>query len=182
MGGAGIDAAHRNAGTVKLAAAMLLFAAGGCGPKQVEPTSEPPAETATATATAMTAAPATASVSAAPDAPWLPPTYASVAGEPFPYPTDAVDRAVAANDDKLGCDHLIYKRGCAEKRTGTVKVKVTLAADGTVASFEVVENAISFEPKVVERCIRERLPKWKFEPPSGTSPTFEMTWRFSDKC
>jgi hypothetical protein len=100
---------------------------------------------------------------------------------PVPYPEESIDRARAANV-KLSCQELVYKRGCAEIRTGHVVARVTLKADGAVDHVEIVQNEIRRDPKVVAKCVSEKLPKWTFDPPGAASPSFDLKLIFSDKC
>jgi len=131
----------------------------------------PPAPAASAPAAAASDAPPAASSASAP------PPVASVP----PYPDAWRDEAESENG-KLSCRELVYKRGCAEMRTGTVTVEVTLTAEGKVARVESIENTIHHEPEVVWKCLRAKLPRWKFRPPVGVSPTLQVRLMFADKC
>lgn len=98
-----------------------------------------------------------------------------------PYPEASIVKALSVNDDR-SCRKLVYKNGCAQLRTGTIKLLVVLGPDGRVERFDVLENAIRRDAPFVEACVRENLPKWTFDPPGEDSGRFEMTLIFSDKC
>jgi hypothetical protein len=70
---------------------------------------------------------------------------------PPPYPEAWIRQAEAANR-ALQCRELVYERGCAETRTGSVTVLVTLAADGNVTGVAAVENTIGREPEFADKC------------------------------
>ena len=77
---------------------------------------------------------------------------------------------------------LVYKRGCAEVRTGHVRVRLTLGSQGNVENVEILANEIGRDPEVVAACLKKKLPLWKFEPPDGAVPVVELELTFSDKC
>lgn len=152
----------------------LVIAVAGCASGS-SGSSEPAPEASTTT---FVPPPPTASaVSAAP----IETASASTPAEPPPYPEDAISRARSTNG-KLSCAHLIYKRGCAEKRTGHVDLELTLDGDGKVTAVRVLDNKIHNEPEVIEKCLKDSMPQWVFDPPGNAKTTFAMTMFFGDKC
>jgi hypothetical protein len=109
-----------------------------------------------------------------------PPRVASAPAGLPPYPDAAIERARKSNE--YGCGRLVYKRGCAETRTGTIEVEAILAEDGKVASVAVVKNGVSRDPKLVADCVTKAVSKWNFDPPKGVSPKVTLDFRFGDKC
>jgi len=131
-------------------------------------------------------APAVEVPSPAPSAAVPAPSAALVASEsppaaPVPYPEAAIERARRDNSARA-CQKLVYKKGCAETRTGRVRVRFTLDAEGKVTKAEIVENGIRREPEVVADCLKKELPAWKLDPPGAAEPSFEMELSFADKC
>jgi len=100
---------------------------------------------------------------------------------PLPYPETSI--AKARDDNRqLSCQELVYKRGCAEVRTGHVRVRISLGPKGQVERVEILENGIRRDPETVATCLTKKLPSWSFAAPDGVSPSFEMDFGFSDKC
>jgi hypothetical protein len=100
---------------------------------------------------------------------------------PGPYPPEAIERARRAHAGKA-CQELVYKKGCAETRTGRVRVRLALGGDGKVEGVEIVDNGVERDPAVVEKCLKAKLTEWTFDPPDGAAPTVELELVFADKC
>lgn len=100
---------------------------------------------------------------------------------PPPYPERWIEEARDAHRH-LSCQELIYKRECAEVRTGTIEMAITVGADGRVANVEAVRNEIRNDPEVVEQCLRQKVLQWKFHAPESYAATFRILLRFSDMC
>jgi hypothetical protein len=82
-----------------------------------------------------------------------------------------------------GCSRLVYKRGCAEKRTGRVTVRVAVEpGTGRVQGVEIVRHTIETDPEPMLKCISAGLEKWTFTPSPAAPASFEMTFVYSDKC
>jgi choloylglycine hydrolase len=111
----------------------------------------------------------------------LPCTLAAGTGGLPPYPERWI-REAQAERRNASCYHLIYKRGCAEKRTGRLTVAITLDEEGRVRAAQTVGNTVGRDPALVERCVHQALRAWRFPPPAGYLPRFEMTLIFADKC
>lgn len=135
------------------------------------PTEAPPSPRAVEVPSAVAAEPA----------PVADATVAAPPAAPQAYPADAVERARRANSGRA-CQELVYKKGCAETRTGRVKVRLSLAATGKVETVEIVDNGVRRDPDVVEKCLKTKLPEWSFDPPDGAVPTVELELVFADKC
>ena len=108
------------------------------------------------------------------------------AARPSPYPEAWIEEGRKANAPRTrepGCLHLVYKRGCAEKRTGRVVVGITLdRTTGKVSATRIVSSSIRTDPKPMHRCITEGLGRWTFRPPGDHAATFELTLIYSDRC
>lgn len=144
---------------------------------ETRPRAAPPAEKSRAPGVGPVREPARGAV----------PTQGPDAGAPHrgdsalpPYPQAFIDQTRAAH--RMGCYGLVYKRGCAVLRRGRVRVTVRLGPDGAVTQVEPVSNTIRVDPGLVMRCVRKELASWRFPPPKGVSPTFEMEFVFSDRC
>jgi hypothetical protein len=113
------------------------------------------------------------------------PQAASSAPTPTPvvraYPEEAIARARAHNGNK-SCMGLVYKKGCAELRTGTVTLSVLLDPAGHVIGVDVLKNTIVKDPELVAQCLKKHVPDWTFDPPRDASPSFELEISLSDKC
>ncbi|MFO0565795.1 MAG: hypothetical protein U0263_09040 [Polyangiaceae bacterium] len=156
----------------------LTFVALGCDSAPARAPEAPTSPTA-ASPSSATLPVATSASAPAPAASGAPPS--SAATTPPRYPESAIETAQRENRGK-SCQELIYKRGCAETRTGRVLLKVTLDDAGKVAKAEVLKNGISRDPDVVAKCLLEKVPQWKFEAPGAAEPSFEMELSFGDKC
>jgi hypothetical protein len=98
-----------------------------------------------------------------------------------PYPNDWIALAKGENRH-LSCQDLIYKRGCAEIRTGVMVMELDLDPEGRVVHVDLIRNGIRHDAEVVYRCVQQKLPMWKFHKPDGVSPTFQLELIFADKC
>ena len=161
--------------SVRLASVGLcLWVLVGCdsnGRAANAPTERAPAASAVVVPSAPPADPAPAVDAAA----------AAPPAAPAPYPAEAIERARRAHSGKA-CQELVYKKGCAETRTGRVKVRLGLGSGGKVESVEIVENGVKRDPDVVEKCLKTKLPEWAFDPPDGAVPSVELDLVFADKC
>jgi hypothetical protein len=149
---------------------VTIVACGGPRAKDERPV------VATADAAVTAAAPPDAAPPPPPDA--APPD--TPAG-PVPYPAAWIDDARSANA-KHSCQNLVYKRGCAEVRTGRVELGVTLDDAGHVTGAHVVSNTILTDPKLVEKCLLRELHVWTFHPPDGVAHDLVVTVILSDMC
>jgi hypothetical protein len=97
------------------------------------------------------------------------------------YPLEWISKA--RSDNRFTCGGLVYKRGCALLRRGEMVFGVTLRASGAVRSLKRKSTTIRVDPKLVERCIRKTVGKWRFTAPApNMTRTFEMRFVLADKC
>jgi hypothetical protein len=165
--GAAIGASHALAGVIL----FLATASTGCR--------VPPA------ATERSAAPRTDAPDAAPSAV----VSQRDSGDDAECAFDAaqwVDQARTRNAPRTrepGCTRLVYKRGCAETRTGSVSVRVTIEpGTGRVRGVTITGHTIQTDPEPMLRCVSDGLARWTFTPSPGAPTSFEMTFRYSTKC
>jgi hypothetical protein len=110
-----------------------------------------------------------------------PPVEMSAAMKPPPYPGRWI-REARRKHLRQSCRHLVYKKGCSATRTGRVKIRVTLTADGKVMKVDPVANTVTTDPKLVMKCVLKNVAGWTFRPPKAVLSTFELELIFADKC
>ena len=153
-----------------------------CGCDAAPPAQSPSPPDRTPALSAPPAAPSAPAQSSTPTSSAEPVAPSASAHAPTPpYPEAAIERA-RREFSAQSCQKLVYKRGCAETRTGRVRVRFTLDREGKVSKLEIVKNEIKREPEVVAACLKKVLPLWKFDPPEAAEPSFELELIFGDKC